>query len=292
MVAKIELATRQHIEDNWIKFQQYREGTKSHAVRGRSLNESDVRAVLERLLTDVLGYEPEQIDREPDFADFLILYRGMKLIVIETKDWGVFDNEKALENALKQAANYADRHKVKRIFVFDGEKVIQALRSELSIKVVANANISGEPPFNDLFYFTQYGLEKTPQTATLTINYSGESTEEIPYKTHHGIRLPYTCFAYIGDLRDKKTWKMPYRNEDGSVDTGRIDKAVNFLLKKSGYRGITATNESVPETAQPDVARKLAIAYQELGQWEPHSKYKSVNLLWDYLNSRGETDLK
>ena len=48
-----------------------------------------MRAVLERLLTDVLGYDPEQIDREPDFADFLILYRGMKLIVIETKDRGV-----------------------------------------------------------------------------------------------------------------------------------------------------------------------------------------------------------
>ncbi len=62
MPTKLELSIRQGIQENWASFQRYRTETLSHNLRGRNVNESDVRAVFERLLTDVLDYGPSQID--------------------------------------------------------------------------------------------------------------------------------------------------------------------------------------------------------------------------------------
>lgn len=298
MPTKIELETKQRIEDLWESFQTYRTGTESHNFRGRMLNESDVRAVLERLLTDVLGYEPSQIDREPDYADFLLLYRGVKIMVIETKDWGVFKNEEDLNGALRQAFTYAIRHRVKHIAAFDAERFVLAECGANEIMVKLETRINTEQPNNDLFYFTHYGLSKLPKNILSTIECTqsevaaSATASKDEYKTHHSVKLHYSCFAYVGDLRSKSTWKMPYRNEDGSVDTGRIDKAVNYLFGAGGYRGVKARESSVPEAAQPEVARKLALGYQEIGKWEDNSHLKSVQTLWDYLSSRGETDLK
>lgn len=200
MSTKIEAETKERIQNNWPSFLQYRIGTDSHRLRGRRLNESDVRAVLERLLTEVLGYEPYQIDREPDFADFLILYRGMKLIVIETKDWGAFSNREAFTEALKQAADYADRHKVKYIIVFDAEMLTLAERTNDEIHVVLSVSTQAEQAPEGLFFFTHYGLSKLNAQSMQTIHYPQEERPKGEFKRHHKVDLHYTCFAYIGDL--------------------------------------------------------------------------------------------
>ncbi|MCF8568274.1 hypothetical protein LLE49_26480 [Alicyclobacillus tolerans] len=47
MATKIELSTRQQIREAWARFHAYRSATERHRQSGRSLNESDVRSVLE-----------------------------------------------------------------------------------------------------------------------------------------------------------------------------------------------------------------------------------------------------
>ncbi|WP_026961026.1 hypothetical protein [Alicyclobacillus herbarius] len=292
MPTKIEIATRQRIHDEWPRFHVFWDATKSHVKSGRVLKESDVRAVLERLLSDVLGYEPDQIDREADYADFLILYQGMKLAVVETKDWGAFQSDATLESALRQAANYADRHRAKYLFACDGETLVLAEREDDQIYVKILVPIHDSEPADDVFYFTHYGLSKVPKAVQRTIEHSVETIDPKLYKSHHGTKLPYKSFAYIGDLRDKKTWKLPYLLEDGkTVDTGRIDKAVSYIWGQGGYRGAKSKGR-LPEEALPDVAKKLARAYQQLGRWSKDDKSKAVQMLWQYLESRGETDLR
>lgn len=291
MATKIELSTKQQISEAWTRFCSYRAATESHLQRGRSLNESDVRSVLERLLTDVLGYEPDQIDREADFADFLLVYQGIKLAVVETKDWGAFRNDDVLVSALRQAANYADRHKARYIFTFDANTLVIAERNADKIFVKATVSVDSEEPAEEIFYFTHYGLSKLPKTTKWSIEHSTQTTDPKLFKTHHGVKLPYNSFAYIGDLRDKKTWKLPYLLEDGhSVDTGRIDKAVSYLFSPGGYRGVQSKGK-IPEASLPDVAKKLAKAYSQLGNWSKDESLKSVQILWQYLDSRGETAL-
>ena len=82
---------------------------------------------------------------------------------------------------------------------------------------------------------------------------------------------------------------MPYRNADLTVDTGRIDKAVNYLLSPGGYRGAVATEKSIPEAASVDVAKKLAKAFVEIGRWND-IKYKPAQRVREYLQQKGITE--
>lgn len=221
----------------------------------------------------------------------MLVYQGIKLAVIETKDWGAFGNDAVLMSALRQAANYADRHKAKYLFVFDAESLLLAERDSEKIHVKVTVRVDVQEPGEEIFYFTRYGLSKLPQNTEWDIEHGTEATDPKLFKTHHGVKLPYISFAYIGDLRDKKTWKLPYLLEDGkSVDTGRIDKAVSYLFSAGGYRGVQSKG-AIPEASLPDVSKKLAKAYRQLGHWSKDDTLKSVQVLWQYLDARGETDL-
>lgn len=124
-----------------------------------------------------------------------------------------------------------------------------------------------------------------PGNRLFTVKYSKvEALDE--FKKHHGVNLPRSAFAYIGDIRNKSTWKMPYRNPDGTVDTSRIDKAVNYLLSPGGYRGVTVNDRSIPEAATPDVAKKLVKAYKEIDKWN-EANCKPVERLEAYLKIKG-----
>jgi hypothetical protein len=127
--------------------------------------------------------------------------------------------------------------------------------------------------------------------------FDSASEDEDLYKPHHGVKLHYSCFAYVGDLRDKRTWIAPYRNEDGTVDTKRIGHAVNYLFSPGGYRGQKASSYRIPNAATPLVALRLAKAYKEVGKWEkPDSLFGSGDkptpqcLLWTYLHQHGLDD--
>ncbi|OIQ07567.1 hypothetical protein MTCOM_04160 [Moorella thermoacetica] len=288
MPTKKEILAREKIKEKWTDFIEFREATYRHLLNGRSLSERDVEAVFEKLVTGPLGYSPAQLDRQPDFADYVLLSRDLKIAIVETKGWEAFRNKDNLYKALEQAAGYADRHRCCNLMAFDGETIALAKREGEDVKVLFEALINTQEPPDNLFYFTEYGLSKLPSQAICIFKCSPTPSPN-EFKKHHGVNLHYSCFAYVGDLRDKSTWKMPYRNPDYTVDTGRIDKAVNYLLSPGGYRGVTVNDRSVPEAASVDVAKKLARAYKEIGKWDDQN-CKPVARLKEYLRQKGVTD--
>jgi len=73
--------------------------------------------------------------------------------------------------------------------------------------------------------------------------------------------LPASAFAYVGDPAEPKSWKLPYRHADGTVDRHRLPLAIAALLET--YRGQTVR---IPAAATDDVLRRLGRAAKEIGK--------------------------
>jgi hypothetical protein len=71
------------------------------------------------------------------------------------------------------------------------------------------------------------------------------------------LRLP-RCFAYVRDPNDATTWRLPYRNADGSPNAELLSLAVAALSTDSRIAG-------VPADDIPFVRKRLRDAYLELG---------------------------
>ena len=197
--------------------------------------------------------------------------------------------------ALKQAARYADRHRTPNIMAFDGEKLVfgKSEPAKGAINVHLEIPVDTDEPHDDLYFVTHYGIFRHPTEVLYFFKYSPAQDEEL-FKTHHGEKLHHSCFAYVGDIRNKGTWVAPYRNPDGTVDVKRLGHAVNYILSPGGYRGQKASSERMPEAATPLVALRLAKAFQEIGKWERQEsllkggeKPSPQSLLWTYLYQCG-----
>ncbi len=262
------------------------------------MKERDVEDIFQSLAEGPLGYAVEQLSTQRDYADYALIDRGLKLAIVELKTFRHFAAQDAwprIEQAMKQAARYADRHRTPNIMAFDGERLIfgKSEPAAGAINVYLDLSVDAPEPHEDLFYLTHYGIFRHPSRVLYGFPYSPAQDEEL-YKKHHGELLHHSCFAYVGDIRNKKTWIAPYRNPDGSVDTKRLGHAVNFLLSPGGYRGQKASSERIPEAATPLVALKLARAYKEIGKWEPPRSFleggekpSPQTLLWIYLYQCG-----
>jgi len=300
-MTKIERQTRERILEEWPSFRDRYNRIVAEFERGGRLKERDIETIFESLAEGPLGYQIEQLSVQHDRADYALVDRGLKLAIVELKNYKAFEGiqgRKRLESALIQAARYANRHRTCHLMAFDGVNLTLA-EWELGqsvIKVHLHLNIDSDTPPEELYYFTHYGIFRHPTAVIWEIPYQADQDESL-YKTHHGVKLHYTCFAYVGDIRDKATWKLPYRNPDGSVDTKRLGHAVNYLLSPGGYRGQRATSQRIPEAATHLVALRLARAYKEIGKWRAPDtlfgfgdKPDPQHLLWTYLYQNGLED--
>jgi len=297
---KIEENVRDRLDKEWQAFQDRRHRIVAKLDQGIRLHEKDVETIFQALAEGPLGYEIEQLNTQQNYADYALIDRGLKLAVIEIKSFQAFAEDikcPQLQSALVQAARYANRHRTPYIMAFDGEMIALARVDPANIiNVYVVAGIKFDSPPADLFFFTHYGIFRHPTDVLCSIPYVASEDEGL-YKNHHGVKLHYSCFAYIGDIRDKSTWIAPYRNEDGSVDTNRIGHAVNYLLSPGGYRGQKASSQRIPDAATPLVALRLAKAYKEVGKWnKPESlfgfggKPDPQCLLWTHLYQHGLDD--
>lgn len=73
------------------------------------------------------------------------------------------------------------------------------------------------------------------------------------------------CFAYVGYANDPRTWELPYRRGDGTVDAKRLPKAIQALL--SNHRG--AKVNGLPEPAIAHILTTLACAADEESRMPP-----------------------
>jgi hypothetical protein len=295
---KIEQEVRQRISEQWPQFQERRDKILSRAQSGSPIKERDVEDIFQALAEGPLGYEVEQLSTQRDYADFALVDRGLKLAVVELKKFGQFrhgDAERHIEDTLKQASKYAERHRTPNIMAFDGQTIVfgRCKGAEGAINVHLHFSIEAESASRELYYLTHYGIFRYPSEVLYSFEYFSQEDEGL-FKNHHGERLHHTCFAYVGDIRNKGTWNAPYRNADGSVDTKRLGHAVNFLLSPGGYRGSKASSMKIPVAATTLVALRLARAYEEIGKWqEPESVFDKGHkpdpqtLLWLYLYQQG-----
>ena len=297
---KIEENIRDHLDKEWPAFRGRCNRITSKLDQGMRLHEKDIETIFQALAEGPLGYEIEQLNTQQNYADYALIDRGLKLAVIEIKSFQLFADDikcPQLQSALVQAARYANRHRTPYIMAFDGQTIVLArVESSNMINVYLSVNIECDSAPPELFFFTQYGLFQYPIDVLCTIPYDASDDEGL-YKNHHGVKLHYSCFAYVGDIRDKATWIAPYRNEDGSVDTNRIGHAVNYLLSPGRYRGQKATSQRIPDAATPLVALRLAKAYKKIGKWnKPESlfgfggKPDPQCLLWTHLYQHGLDD--
>lgn len=73
--------------------------------------------------------------------------------------------------------------------------------------------------------------------------------------------LPAVCFAYVPDETKPSTWKLRYRNPDGTVSPTHLAAAV-AALSPGGFRG---KRVEIPPEHLAEVKRKLYEAYKEIG---------------------------
>jgi hypothetical protein len=82
---------------------------------------------------------------------------------------------------------------------------------------------------------------------------------------HPKYRIPSTCFGYVGNSADPRTWKLPFRTADGAIDHKRLPKAIQAIL--SNYRGTQVSG--IPEADISQVLVRLALAAAQVGKM-PH----------------------
>lgn len=119
------------------------------------------------------------------------------------------------------------------------------------------AHLSGAKPPESLWWLSTRGIYRTPEITSA----APPGLLDDGSLLHPKYQLPAGCFAYVGDPRRTSTWKLPYLEADGTVDSRRLPKAIQSVLRD--YRG---EQVRLPEEAVPDVLARLASAAARQGR--------------------------
>ncbi len=285
----------ERIRGNWAAFLAKRaerlKQQERHGVAAERVTEN----ILEDLFTSVLDWTLADINNQVDHADLLLTRLGIKYLLVEAKRPGALAwNRRGVEAALDQAMRYASEQKVKCIGVSDGVMLYAAdvQHGGLQDRVFASLDLS--EPQEQLWWLSVHGIYRQREDRTdAALRLLPEEAVNAPHTTemadngllHPKYKLPARCFAYIGNASDVKTWKLPYRLEDGSIDTKRLPKAIQAIL--SNYRGTKVSD--VDEKDIPDVLVRLAHAAASLGKM-PHQSGEAAPIyvqLADVLDQLG-----
>jgi hypothetical protein len=217
-----ELAAYRHcienISNRWPAFRQTRDDRLRHGGETERVAE----AILEDLFTDVLDWTKGDITYQIDYADIVLSKNLAKYLVVEVKRPGtLWLGRQRFDDAMQQVQRYADKQHVTRIAVSDG-RFLHAANTEDGNKtdrVLADLS-SPEPPLS-LWWLSVHGIYRqwhepvvwpTAAAPAAEIDQTGD-----PTLLHPKYKLPSTCFAYVSDSNDPRTWKLPYRTMDGGV---------------------------------------------------------------------------
>lgn len=265
----------ERICSNWATFLEQRASRlQRHPLIGEPTEEVTI-GILEDLLTEVLGWPLAEVNHEVDRADIVLTDHGIRRLIIEAKRprrlaW----NDRAVEMALQQARGYATEQKVDHIAISDGIMLYAADLAEGALLDRLFVSLEKPEPPEDLWWLTMQGIwRERPQRSSLRLlpRMDSPSCSGQPLPNERGVvihpkyKLPATCFAYVGNPLDTKSWKLPYLLSDGSVDRRRLPGAIGAIL--SNYRGTKVGG--IPEEAIPKVLEQLGRAAMQCGRLSP-----------------------
>lgn len=253
----------QRLENGWMRFLKDREDRLRHGHEAEKVAE----AIIEDLFTGPMDWNKGDLLYQESRADIVLSENGIKHLVIEVKRPGTFlPNRNSLEQALQQARRYADEQHVGRIAVTDGCYFYAADIEHGGFRDRLFVGLNSTKVPMPLWWVSVHGIYKPCvdiDLGPLEINNGPEQ----PVTPISGLlldpkyKLPAKCFAYVGDANSPKTWKLPHRLADGSVDTKRLPKAIQTIV--TNYRGMRV--KGIPEEAMPDVLKRLYQAACETG---------------------------
>jgi hypothetical protein len=248
-----------------------------HPLLGNT-HEKVTESILEDLFTNVLDWPFEGFNPQVDHADIVLSNLGFRSLIIEAKRPGSLAwNRDAVERALDQATRYAADQHVQCVAVSDGVMLYAAdladggKRGRIFVPLG-----SAEAPL-ELWWLSVQGIYRSrefPQGASFQLLPEEPMGAEVAAVAercdveallHPKYKLPARCFAYVGNHADPRSWKLPYLNHDGTIDTKRLPKAIQCIL--TNYRG--ARVSGIPEQAIPAVLARLAAAAARSGHLSP-----------------------
>jgi hypothetical protein len=238
--------------------------------------ERTTESIVVDLFTSVLDWSLSDIEYQVDFADLILTRPGVKkYLVLEAKRPGKLAwNRNAVEAALNQARRYADRQKVSCVSVSDGIMLYAADIEHGGLSDRVFVSLDAPEPHESLWWLSVHGIYRHRSEAgdaalrllpEPPVVANAVQTEPGGTLLHPKYQVPASCFAYVGDAGDPRTWKLPYCLGDGTVDLKRLPKAIQAML--SNYRGVRVSG--IPKSAASEVLVRLARAAVALGKM-PH----------------------
>jgi hypothetical protein len=268
--------------------------TRADRLRHGNESEKVAEAILDDLLTQVLDWTKGdllyQVGRAAGRADIILSQNRFKYLVIEAKRPGsLAPGRRTLEAAVAQARRYADQQRIPTIAVTDGRYLYAADISADGLTDRALVDLACTEPQLDLWYLSVYGVYRPRSTPVLGVPLVINEPAAVPEAQpdcllHPKHKRPASCFAYVSDANQPKTWKLPYLLADGTIDPKRLPMAIQAVI--GSYRGTRV--KSIPESSIPNVLLKLARAAESAGLLPPRAvapapAYRQLMLVLEQL---------
>lgn len=289
-----------HVGENWSAFLDRRQQRLAQHERHGTAAEKVAENIVEDLFTMVLDWPLSDMNNQIERSDMLLTRLGIKYLLIETKRPGSLAwNRRAVEAALAQAHRYADEQRVRCVAVSDGVMLYAADIAHGGLEDRVFVSLEAAEPHQSLWWLnidaihsqrteaSDAALRLLPEADDLPMGPADDKPvpEALLHPKYH---VPAQCFGYVGDASNTRTWKLPYRLADGSIDTKRLPKAIQAIL--SNYRGVRVSG--IPEQAIPDVLVRLARAATRMGKMPGQNGRTSAvyQQLADVLKQIGRAD--
>ncbi|MHB8415705.1 MAG: type I restriction endonuclease [Acidiferrobacteraceae bacterium] len=285
---------------SWPTFLRQRQSRLAQQARNGVAAEKVAENILEDFFTIALDWTIGDLNNQLQYADIVLTSRGIKHLLIEVKRPGSLRwDQTSLEQALSQARRYADEQRVRTIAVSDGTLFYAAdiVNGGLQHRARLLLDVSVYSP--DAWWVSVDGIYRPPMRLAIpeaaieaeSLEKAADSApqpEAIPTLLHPKYKVPAECFAYVGDASKTVTWKLPYRNTDGSVDEKHLSGAIRAVV--TNYRG--AHVKTVPDAAIADVLVRLGRAAAEIRKLpgQTPAPLESYRLLHDALRQVGRLD--
>ncbi len=285
---------------SWVVFQKQRQSRLAQHERNGAAAEKVAENILEDFFTIALDWTIGDLNNQLQYADIVLTSRGIKHLLIEVKRPGSLRwDQPSLEQALSQARRYADEQRVPTIAVSDGTLFYAADIVNGGLQHRARLCLDAPMFSPDAWWVSVDGIYRPPVSlAKPEAAIDAESLEKaadsapqpdaIPAMLHPKYKVPVQCFAYVGDASKTATWKLPYRNADGSVDEKHLSGAIRAVV--TNYRG--AHVKTIPDAAIADVLVRLGKAAAEIRKLpgQTPAPLESYRLLHDALRQVGRLD--